>query len=226
MAWRGVVSAERLPARLRDDRGINWVGPGRHVVTYPLRRGELVNFVGVVERDDWTVESWTERGSRAECAADFAGWHADVHALIDNIDEHYRWALLSRPTLDAWSRGRIVLLGDSCHPMLPFMAQGAVMAMEDGMVLARAIAAEPGRPDRAFAAYEGARVARANRCVIAAERNRQVFHSDRLADAEDAERYVADQWNETRVHERYHWLFEYDALTCPLVPDHRTPPSS
>lgn len=216
MAWRGVVPAEQLPEHFRRPVGTNWVGPGRHVVTYPLRRGELINFVGVVERSDWQVESWTERGSREDCASDFAGWHADVHALIDNIDDHYRWALLSRPPLERWCRGRIALLGDACHPMLPFMAQGAVMAMEDGLVLARALADAPDDPARAFTAYEQARVGRANRCVLAAERNREVFHDDRLADAQAASHYVATQWNETAVRARYDWLFTYDAAALPL----------
>ncbi len=217
MAWRGVVPTDRLPERFRRPVGVNWVGPGRHVVTYPLRRGELVNFVGVVERSDWTVESWTERGSREECARDFEGWHPDVQSLIDGIDDHYRWALLSRPPTETWCRGRVALLGDACHPMLPFMAQGAVMAMEDGIVLARAIAGDPAAPGRAFAAYEAARVARANRCVVAAERNRAAFHDDRLGDAAAAGRYVAANWNEAAVRARYDWLFAHDAVGLPLA---------
>ena len=216
IAWRGVVPSDRLPAHLRRAVGANWVGPGRHVVTYPLRRGELVNFVGVVERQGWETESWTARGSRADCAADFAGWHEDVHALIDNIDEHYRWALMSRPPIERWSSGNVVLVGDACHPMLPFMAQGAVMAIEDGLLLARCIEAH--RDDRAAAirTYESLRVERANRCVRAADRNREIFHNDRLLDREDATRYVSTQWNEEKVRERYHWLFSYDAVGCPL----------
>lgn len=215
MAWRGVVPTDRLPAHFRRLVGANWIGPGRHVVTYPLRRGELFNFVGVVERDDWRVESWTELGSWEECAQDFAGWHEDVQILIDTIDEHYRWALLSRPPMTRWSRGRVALLGDACHPMLPFMAQGAVMAIEDGYVLARALAAHADHDD-AFATYEAARLQRANRCVVAADRNRQLFHNERLADAADAARYVADQWHEDKVRERYDWLFAYDAVNGAL----------
>jgi salicylate hydroxylase len=215
-AWRGVIAAERLPERLRISSGVNWVGPGRHVVTYPLRRGELINFVGVVETDDWKTESWTSRGTRAECTADFAGWHEDVHALIDNIDVHYRWALLGRTPLASWQNGRVVLLGDACHPMLPFMAQGAVMAIEDGVVLARCLKTYGDDPRTAFSAYEAARVERANRCVVAADRNRQVFHSDRLTESADAERYAETEWNETKVRERYHWLFSFDPVTCPI----------
>jgi salicylate hydroxylase len=216
MAWRGVVPMERLPRHLARQAGVNWIGPGRHVVTYPLRGGKLMNFVGVVERSDWTTESWTMRGTREECASDFAGWHSDVHALIDNIDDHYRWALLSRTTMECWTGKRTVLLGDACHPMLPFMAQGAVMAIEDGMVLARCLARE-GVADLAiaFRQYEYERVERANRCVRAAERNRELFHNARLLDAEDAERYVGTEWSEQRVFDRYDWLFSYDATAHP-----------
>ena len=86
MAWRGIVPLERLPAELRHPVGSNWHGPGGHVVTYPLRRGKLLNFVGVVERDDWLSDSWTEQGNKEECHADFFGWHPLVHAIIDNLD--------------------------------------------------------------------------------------------------------------------------------------------
>ena len=217
-AWRGVIPADRLPEQLRITAGVNWVGPGRHVVTYPLRRGELINFVGVVETDEWQTESWTARGTRAECRADFAGWHADVHALIDNIDVHYRWALLGRAPIETWHQGRVVLLGDACHPMLPFMAQGAVMAIEDGVVLARCFEAYGDDYRTVFSAYEGARVARANRCVVAADRNREVFHNDQLMEPADAQRYADTQWNEANVRERYHWLFSLDPVNCPIEP--------
>lgn len=218
VAWRGVVPAERLPQRLRRPVGANWVGPGRHVVTYPLRRGELVNFVGIVERTGWETESWTTRGTHDECTADFAGWHADVHALIDNIDAHYRWALMSRAPLARWSQGRIVLLGDAAHPTLPFMAQGAVMAIEDGAVLARCFDDHRDDPDAAIAAFERARMTRANQCVALADRNRTIFHNDRLQDSADANHYVATQWSEDKVHARYDWLFRYDAMKNPYDP--------
>ena len=218
-AWRGVIPAERLPSHLRISCGVNWVGPGRHVVTYPLRAGQLINFVGVVETDDWSTESWTASGTHAECAADFAGWHPDVHTLIDNIDVHYRWALLGRTPIETWHRGRAVLLGDACHPMLPFMAQGAVMALEDAIVLARCVEAYGRDVAGAFSAYEKERVARANRCVLAADKNRELFHNDRLTAPDDADRYAASQWNEAKVRDRYHWLFSYDAVNSAIEPE-------
>jgi salicylate hydroxylase len=109
---------------MRRPVGVNWVGPGGHVVNYLLRGGEIFNFVGIVERD-WRVESWTEKGSREECAADFAGWHSDIHTIIRNIDQPYKWALLGRAPLPRFSRGRATLLGDAAHPTLPMLAQGA-----------------------------------------------------------------------------------------------------
>ncbi|CAN5261871.1 FAD-dependent monooxygenase [soil metagenome] len=217
MAWRGVIDASRLPDRLmRPPLGVNWVGPGRHVITYPLRNGTLMNFVGVVESSSWQSESWTARGTREECSADFAGWHPDVHLLIDNVDEHFRWALLSRKPLDQWRIGRVALLGDACHPMLPFMAQGAVMAIEDAIMLARCLEAFDD-VGTALDTYVASRIDRATQCVKAADRQRVVFHNDQLSNAEDAATYVNVQWNEERVHERYDWLFSYDVVNCDFI---------
>src|ERR1043166_3150231 len=120
MAWRGLVPVEELPAHMRRNVGVNWVGPGGHVINYFLRRGEIFNFVGIVERD-WRVESWTERGTREECAADFAGWNDDIQAVIRNIAEPYKWALLGRTPLTRFSRGRATLVGDAAHPTLPML---------------------------------------------------------------------------------------------------------
>jgi salicylate hydroxylase len=124
MAWRGLVPIEKLPPHMRRNVGVNWVGPGGHVINYLLRRGEIFNFVGIIERD-WRVESWTERGSREECAADFRGWNDDIHTIIRNIAEPYKWALLGRDPLTRFSHGRVTLLGDAAHPTLPMLAQGA-----------------------------------------------------------------------------------------------------
>jgi salicylate hydroxylase len=123
---------------------------------------------------------------------------------------------MSRPPIERWSKGNVVLLGDACHPMLPFMAQGAVMAIEDGLLLARCVEAHRDDLAKAVRVYEALRVERANRCVRAADRNRDIFHNDRLLDRADAARYVSTQWSEQKIRERYHWLFSYDAVNCPL----------
>ena len=209
MAWRGLVPVDKLPAHMRRNVGVNWVGPGGHVINYFLRRAEIFNFVGIVERD-WRVESWTERGTRAECAADFAGWHKDIHAIIRNIAEPYKWALLGRTPLTRFSHGRATLLGDAAHPTLPMLAQGANMAIEDGMVLARCIAAYDGA-ETALARYDAARVERTAKLVRGANEMAKRFHNPALADAAGAKAYVNAQWNEEVVKQRYDWIFSYDA---------------
>ena len=135
VAWRGLMPMSSLPSNLQQMQGVNWLGPKGHVLHYPVRRGEIMNFISFVERDDWQVESWTTPGTNDELANDFRGWHSDVHEMIRRIEAPFKWALMVRGPMAAWSQGRITLLGDACHPTLPFLGQGGVMSIEDGYIV-------------------------------------------------------------------------------------------
>jgi salicylate hydroxylase len=215
MAWRGLVPMERLPPHQRRLVGANWMGVGGHVVTYPLRRGELLNFVGVVERDDWRVESWNEPGSREECLRDLANWHEDVKTIIRNIDTPYKWALLGREPLDHYAQGRVCVMGDAAHPTLPFLAQGANMALEDAVVIARCLDLCE-RPEDALRRYENARLPRTAAIVRGSSDNTKRFHNPALGSPEGAAAYVEREFQPEKVKQRYDWLYEYDALTVAL----------
>lgn len=177
VAWRLLVPTANLPAGLIPPHATVWTGPQGHAVTYYVRGGELVNFVGVVERKHWQVEGWQERGDVAELKRDFAPWCSTIYQLIDAADETtcFKWALFDRDPLPSWSKGRVTLLGDACHPMLPFMAQGACMAIEDGWVLASELA-EANEPAKAFLSYEEKRKERTARVQMAARANAKRFH--------------------------------------------------
>lgn len=216
IAWRGIVPMERLPKPMARMVGVNWVGPGGHVVHYPLRAGSVMNFVGALERSDWQVESWSARGTTEELAADFRGWHQDVHALIRNIPLPYKWALMVRPPMERWTVGRVTLLGDACHSMVPFLAQGAVMAIEDGYILARALTEAGGDVPSRLLKYENARRERTRRAVEGSAANITRFHSRALADPVKAREYVDREWAGQNVAERYEWLFRYDVTTAAI----------
>jgi salicylate hydroxylase len=216
IAWRGVVPMENLPRHMARSVGTNWVGPGGHVVHYPLRAGTLMNFVGALERDDWQVESWSARGTNEELSADFKGWQEDVHALIRNIPVPYKWALMVRAPMERWTVGRVTLLGDACHSMVPFLAQGAVMAIEDGYILARCLKEHGSEVNVALTRYEAARRERTRRAVEGSASNINRFHNRALADPAAAREYVDREWAGQRIAERYEWLFHYDVTTVPI----------
>jgi salicylate hydroxylase len=174
VAWRGLVPADRLPPEAVPSGARVTMGPGRHLVTYPLRHGRLVNFVAIEERAAWTAEGWTARADPAELRRAFAGWR-DAEPLLAAVDQTFLWGLFDHPPLPEWSRGRIALLGDAAHPMLPFLAQGATMAFEDAWVLAAELdtAADP---EAGLMAYEARRRPRATRAQRAAVRSGRVYH--------------------------------------------------
>lgn len=177
VAWRGLVDAGKLPQDLVRPVATVWWGHGKHFVHYYVRRGELVNCVCVIEKSGWEVESWQERGKHSELKADFSGWHGTIQRLIDNMnpDECFKWALFDRTPLRTWSKGRVTLVGDACHPTLPFVAQGAAMAIEDAAVLADCL---DGADDitKALRQYESRRMRRTARIQEQSRKNARIFH--------------------------------------------------
>ncbi|WP_109354189.1 FAD-dependent monooxygenase [Sphingorhabdus sp. EL138] len=215
VAWRAVVPVEKLGRNAPLPVSSAWFGEGKHAVTYLLRGGKLANFVGVVERDDWTNESWTEQGSRADALADFAGWHPTITTLLEQAEDHYRWALFDRAPLDRWVDGRVALLGDACHPMLPFMAQGAVQAIEDGYVLAHHLAQHDGYV-AALTAYFDARHDRTARVQAAARANMDLFHqrTTRGKLTTYGPMWVADKIKPDLAAQKLAWLYGHDVTVA------------
>jgi len=211
VAWRGLIAMDSLPAHLRALQGVNWLGQHGHVLHYPVRRGEVLNFISFVERNDWQVESWVAQGTREELARDFDGWHDDVHEMIAHIDTPFKWALHVRGPMPSWSRGRVTLLGDACHPTLPFLGQGGVMAVEDGYVLAACLDRYFDDPDVALKRYEELRRDRTASVVRKAHENRRSAFSPALDKLGTAATEVAREWQQERVRERLDWLYSYDA---------------
>jgi salicylate hydroxylase len=216
VAWRGIVPMERLPSRLSEMVGTNWLGPKGHVLHYPIRRGELMNFISFVERDDWQIESWTVQGTTSELANDYCGWHPDVHAIIRTINAPFKWALMVRGPMQHWSKGRIGLLGDACHPILPFLGQGGVMAIEDAYVIAACLKTYFAEPATAFARYEHIRKERAAMVVRKSHENRKQAFSPALADRDAVAASVAHEWQQVRLRERLDWLYAYDATAIEI----------
>lgn len=166
ICWRGMAEASAVPADIAVADGALWMGPHGHVVHYPVRRGELLNIVAHFDSDGWTEESWTRECDVREPMTTYAGWNAALTRLFPCSPRWYKWALYDRDPLPRWSVGRATLLGDSAHAMLPYLGQGAAMALEDACVLAAAIAQEAGDLDAALKSYERIRVLRATAAVL------------------------------------------------------------
>lgn len=209
VAWRATVPTAAVPPGLAAPNATVWVGPGRHLVTYRLRGGALVNVVAVEERAAWAEESWSAEGDPAALRAAFAGWRAAP--LLAAVERCWLWGLFDRDPPPFWARGRVALLGDACHPMPPFMAQGAVQAIEDGATLARLL---PGADDPAAAlrAYEAARRDRAARVLRTARSNAALFHARGLGAAlRQGPIALGSRLIPAAAAARLDWLYGHDA---------------
>jgi 2-polyprenyl-6-methoxyphenol hydroxylase-like FAD-dependent oxidoreductase len=211
VVYRAVVDKKDFPVDLQWNAASIWVGPNCHLVHYPLRGGEQYNVVVTFhsrEPEEWSVRE----GSREEVQSYFEGICARARQLIDLPKSWKRWATADREPIGQWTYGRVALLGDAAHPTLQYLAQGACMAMEDGVTLGEALRVHGGDFGRAFAHYERSRVARTARIVLSAREMGRIFH------ASGVERVVRNELWKGRTPERYYdaldWLYGWRVENC------------
>ncbi|MCC2099253.1 MAG: FAD-dependent monooxygenase [Hyphomicrobiales bacterium] len=212
LAWRIIVPAAPLRQFFPRIQQTLWMASGGHAVSYFVRNAELLNFVGIVEKEKASEESWTLRRPWEEFKADFAGWNPAVQALIDCVDKDacYVWALHIREPVPDWSTARVTLLGDAIHATLPYLAQGAAMAMEDGAVLMRALRQSDDIAG-ALNLYERNRFERTARVVRESSANGKLFHHR-------SRQAIYDAFSKRDMGaERSSWLFNYNPLTVELT---------
>jgi salicylate hydroxylase len=219
MCWRALVPVEHFPLPFVTPTSAFWMGPKGHVVTYYVKGGAMVNIVAVNENHDWVEESWTIKSSRQELLDGFAGWNDNLIRLFEltNPDQIYKWGLFDRDPMQRWSRGNATLLGDAAHPMLPFLSQGAAMAVEDGYVLAQALSHfGPGDLGAALDAYEAERRPRTTRVQLEARERGRTYHlsSPEESKARDLAFKLEQAKNPNAVGIKAEWVYQYDARTC------------
>lgn len=207
VAWRATVPAK---SELAPEAHV-FMGPGRHLVRYPIKDGSLVNIVAVEERDNWASEGWNHRDDPAHLRRAFMDFCPEIRNLLDRVEETYLWGLHRHPLAKTWADGHAVLLGDAAHPTLPFLAQGANMALEDAWVLARCLDQGVEQPT-ALRQFEQTRRPRCARIVEAASRNAENYHLRpgpyRLA-AHSALRLSA-RFAPHIASNRFEWLYGHD----------------
>jgi salicylate hydroxylase len=214
IAWRGTLDTTQLPREYTSRRVQLWMGPGAHLVTYPISGARRINVVAVVP-GQWNRPGWSERGEDNEIKTAFvsAGWHAIPRMLVGAVDAWRKWALFTIPGGGQWSDGAVALLGDAAHAMLPFAAQGAAMAIEDAAVLAKCLAGRQNEGTASLAAalqrYERLRRPRVVRVQHTARQLGRIYHlSGPLALARDL---AMKAMGPTRMLSRQDWIYNWQA---------------
>jgi salicylate hydroxylase len=212
VAWRAVLPE----AEAEDTAALAEVhmGPGRHLVSYPLRGGRQRNIVAVEERSRWAEESWTLRDDPMDLRLAFETFSPRVRGWLDRVEEVHLWGLFRHPVARHWHGGRAVILGDAAHPTLPFLAQGANMALEDAWVLADCLARHD-TPEAAFAAYQQARAARCARIVAASTANARAYHlSSPLRDIAHLGLRIGGRIAPQAALRRFEWIYGMDVTVA------------
>jgi salicylate hydroxylase len=178
--------------------------------------GRLLNFVGHVEQEDWISESWTEPGKVSDLRAAYAGWHPQVQRIIDAVDETFIWAVLDRPPISQWTFGRVTMLGDSCHPMIPFMGQGGAQAIEDAVAITSCLLNCGDDVEGALKLYERVRLPRASKIQTGSWDNKARYHmpdgpEQTARDAQMAQSHLGGAY----IH--LAWVYGHDAAVLPVA---------
>ena len=175
VAWRGLIDAARAPEPMERAATGLWLGRKAHLVHYPLRAGKLINIVAIIEGPELDLH-WGEDAPGSELRPFFSNWHQAARGLLSAVETWQRWCLFDRPAAAHWCDERVVLMGDAAHPVLPFLAQGGALAIEDAVCLADKIAGADGNLPVAFKAFETMRRARATRVQMEARSNGRLYH--------------------------------------------------
>jgi len=212
VAWRATVDVKKLPANFMEKIVAIWCGPKKHAVVYYLRSGELLNFVGCVENEKWQNESWTVKADWQELKDDFAGWNDEIQTIIDNIDKDqcYLWSMNNRVPIKNWRTNKAVVMGDAAHPTLPYMASGAVMAIEDAAVLMRSLNTNEDVIEE-LDMFQRNRVDRTGLIVTESTEHGELYHLS------NKEEFEAGFGKKNIAKERAEWLYSYDPLTVELI---------
>jgi salicylate hydroxylase len=214
VAWRGITPAADLPAQFNSVPATIWLGPGRHIVHYPVRDGDLLAFTAVVENSEQAEESWFQRGERKALAEQFKDWHPVIQALVNASEDLHHWPLYDRTPLARWTESHVTLLGDACHPVLPYLSQGAALAIEDAWVLSRMLETWEEDTASALSEYERYRRPRAARVQAGSRREGENLH---LRDPwqirwRNLRMALGSRYLPEIAMERYDWLYGYDCV--------------
>lgn len=210
-AYRGLIPSDKVGEWPKEVHLI-WMGDGKHFMVYPVRSGRLLNYVGFVPTKNQTIESWSAMGDRDELAASFEGWDARVVHLLEKVETCFWWGLYDRRPLSSWTKGRLVLLGDAAHAMLPHVGQGANQAIEDGVALAVFLEGrDPAEIGDVLQRYETFRRERTD-AVQAEARKQGLRYDSRSGSLAQRDQEIA------RSVEFRQWLYDYDvekaAIAC------------
>jgi salicylate hydroxylase len=215
ICYRSVIRRDAVSGEPPATDNAQWLGPHGTIVLYPLRGEELINVVAHYDDEHYRHESWINECDRQEVLDRYAGWHESLLRVFAAGDTWYKWALYDRDPIPRWTQGRVTVLGDAAHPMLPYLGQGACQAIEDGAVLATALSAEPDDPQAALARYERTRKPRASRVVVAArERGLSNHLSSPLAALKrDVSIALRRRFGKDTEGRGAGWIPEYDATS-------------